>query len=184
VSAELSTIPWYALHVRAHDQTNVELSLRHKGYEVFSPTYFATRRIGGRCKSVLRPLFPGYLFCSFDSQIRLPILMVPGVISILANGNRLIPVEESEIEAIRRTVASGLPVEPFQLIQPGQPVQVWEGPLTGLQGVVVNFKGKNRLIITVSALNNRCISVELDRSAVVPLRDSARVPRPAVQRAG
>jgi transcription termination/antitermination protein NusG len=145
---------------------------------VFGPSYTDTRLVGGREKSFRKPLFPGYLFCSFDPYCRLPVLTVPGVISILGVGNSPTPVEPHEIDAIRRTVASGLPVEPFRLVQPGEPVRVKHGPLSGIEGVVVNYKGKCRLVITVKPLNDRSISVELDRSAIVPLERSPIVACP------
>lgn len=161
---------WFAIHIRMHDHNTVDTVLRHKGYEVFDPSYNDTRLIGGREKSVRKPLFPGYLFCSLDPHYRLPVLTVPGVISILGVGNMLTPVAPEEIDAIRRTVASGLPVEPYRLLQPGEPVRVKKGPLAGIVGVVVNYKGKCRLVITVKALNDRSVSVELDRSAITPLQ--------------
>jgi transcription antitermination factor NusG len=170
VHSKLQSIPWFALHIRMHDHVNVELSLRYKGYEVFAPSYPATRRVGGRDKIVQKPLFPGYLFCSFDPQVRLPILTVPGVINILGTGNLPAPVEPHEIEAIRQTIDSGLPVEPYRLIQPGEPVRVQEGSLAGLEGVVVLYKSKRRLVISVTALNNRSFAVELERTAVIPLK--------------
>jgi transcription antitermination factor NusG len=99
------------------------------------------------------------------------------VIRILGNGNALTPVPTEEIEAIRRAVASGLPVEPFDLLQPGEPVQVQTGPLAGIKGEVVYHKGKHRLVIRVTALNDRAVSVEVDHTNV------ARLPAFAFERA-
>ena len=41
-----------------------------------------------------------------------------------------------------------------------QPVEVQTGPLSGVRGVVVYHKGRYRVVITVSALNNRAVAVE------------------------
>lgn len=162
--------PWFALHIRMHDHENVETALQHKGYDVLAPSYIATRVSStGRERHTRRPLFPGYLFCSLDPGYRLGVLTVPGVIRILGMGSSVTPVPTHEIEAIRRTVASGLPVEPFRLLQPGELVEVKSGPLAGVKGTVVYHKGKYRVVITVSALNNRAVSVEVDRTILTRL---------------
>jgi transcription antitermination factor NusG len=168
--------PWFALHIRMHDHANVETALQHKGYEVLSPYYVATRTTpGGREKQVRTPLFPGYLFCSLDPRYRLGVLTVPGVKRILGMGSSMTPVPAYEIEAIRVTINSGLPFEPFQMLEPGEVVEVQRGPLAGVKGIVVYHKGKHRVVITVSALSNRAVSVEVDRADVTRVTNSADV---------
>lgn len=178
MSTDVNSIPWFAVHIRIYKHENVETSLRNKGFEVFAPSYMARRVVAGRERQIPAPLFPGYLFCSLDASERLPVLTIPGVIRILGTGNALTVVPADEIEAIRRTVASGLPVEPFDLLQPGEPVQVQSGPLAGIKGEVVYHKGKHRLVIRVTALNDRAVSVEVDQSIVVR---SVPVPFPAAR---
>jgi transcription antitermination factor NusG len=161
--------PWFALHIRIYRQESVETALRHKGYEVFAPSYIARRIVAGRERQFPAPLFPGYLFCSLDPHHRLPVLTVPGVIGILGTTHTPTSIPAEEIEAIRRTIFSGLPFEPFQLLRPGEPVQVQRGPLAGVKGVVVHHKGGCRLVIRVTALNDRAVSVEVDQSMVTRL---------------
>jgi transcription antitermination factor NusG len=86
----------------------------------------------------------------------------------------LTPVSAGEIDAIRRTMTSGLPFEPFNLLQPGEPVEVITGPLAGITGFVLKRKDKNCLVITVSVLNHRAVSVQLNRDAVIQLKLSPR----------
>ena len=159
--------PWFALHIKMNEYENVETALQYKGYEVLSPYYTATRTTAsGRQRQVRTPLFPGYLFCALDPTYRLGVLTIPGVKRILGLGNTATPVPAEEIEAIRLTVTSGLPFEPFQLLEPGEVVEVQRGALAGIKGIVVYHKGKHRVVITVSALSNRAVAVEVDRSAV------------------
>jgi transcriptional antiterminator NusG len=176
MSEEINSNPWFAIHIRIYKQEIVEQSLRHKGFDVFAPSYTARRVVAGRERKFPAPLFPGYLFCALDPRYRLPVLTVPGVIGILGNTFTPTPIPAEEIEAIRRTVVSGLPFEPFHLLQPGEPVQVQTGPLEGIKGVVVHHKGKCRLVIRVTALNDRAVSVELDQSMVARLAPSTFQP--------
>src|SRR5580704_10111722 len=166
-------LSWFAIHIRTYYRESVDMSLRHKGFEVFAPSYIASRGVAGREKQIPAALFPGYLFCSLDPDHRLPVLTVPGVIRILGNGNALTPIPTEEIEAIRRAVASGLPVEPFDLLQPGEAVEVQTGPLAGIKGEGVYHKGKHRWRIRVTALNHQAVSVEVDYTNIARLASFA-----------
>jgi transcription antitermination factor NusG len=169
------SLSWFALHVRMHEYHNIEKALDSKGYEVFAPTYEPKAKRRRRARV---PLFPGYLFCSLDPRQRTPVLTVPGVIRILGLGHSVCPVPTQEIESLRRTVDSGLPLESIRLLEPGEPVVVQSGPLAGVKGVVVYHKGSYRVVITVSALNDRAVAVEVDRSALISLKASSVTQEP------
>src|ERR1035441_9840100 len=98
---------WYALRIQSRLSSLAVDTLRGKGYEEFLPLYRARRRWSDRVKQVELPLFPGYLFCQFDVNDRLPILTTPGVIGIVGAGKTPVPVDIEEIEAIRAILRSG-----------------------------------------------------------------------------
>jgi len=75
----MSSYPWYALQVRSRYEKIVASTLLSKGYEGFLPLYSQRRRWSDRMKELELPLFPGYLFCRFDVNKRLPILVTPGL---------------------------------------------------------------------------------------------------------
>ena len=169
MSADVNSIPWFALHIRIYKNDSVEASLRNKGFEVFAPSYMARRVVAGRERQIPAPLFQGYMFCSLDAAERLPVLTIPGVIKILGTRTALTVIPAEEIETIRRAIASGLPLEPFDLLQPGEPVEVQSGPLAGIRGEVVYHKGRHRVVIRITALNDRAVSVEMDQANVARL---------------
>jgi transcription antitermination factor NusG len=111
---------WFALHVRPRFESYVELQLGGKGYEVFLPTYESRRRWSDRVKTVVQPLFPGYVFCRFDVSARLPILVTPGVNSVVGVGKTPIPVDPGEIAAIRNVINSAIASYPCDYIRDGK----------------------------------------------------------------
>src|SRR5206468_6390011 len=139
---------WYALRVRSRFEWTVEKALRHKGYEVFLPTYKSARRSSDRIKTVQVPLFPGYLFCQFDVRTRLPILTTPGVNSVVGVGRVPEPIDEMEIAAIRTVVQSSMVYGPHPYVRVGQMVQVEHGSLCGLTGFVTDLRSESRLIVS------------------------------------
>jgi len=166
------TLSWFALQVRCRHETGVAEHLRSLGYEGFLPTYSHRKRWSDRVKEIRSPLFPGYMFCRFDPQFRLPILKTPGVIQIVGCNRQPVRIEESEIKSIQTLVSAGIPSQPWPfLLEVGERVRIDSGPLRGLEGIVLEFKGRRRLILSVTLLQ-RSVSVEMDTELVEPDRPS------------
>ena len=164
-------LSWYAVHTRVRYENVASAVLEQKDYEVFFPKYESKRAWSDRQKTIELPLFPGYIFCKFNPSARLPILCTAGVISIVGNGSGPTPIDHEEVEAIQRIVNSGLQAEPAPFDVEGQFVSIEKGPLTGLEGMVINAKNSCRLIVTVTLLQ-RSVSAEIDRSWVRVLPQS------------
>jgi transcription antitermination factor NusG len=159
---------WYALHVRTRFEKVVARNLQGKGYEEFLPLYRRVNRWSDRVKEIELPLFPGYVFCRFNPHDRLPILTVPGVNAVVGIGKNLMPVDESELDAVRAVLKSEAYCEPWPYLEVGQRVQVEYGPLAGTPGIVTMVKNTYRLVISVNMLQ-RSVAVEIDRDCLKPL---------------
>ena len=166
---------WYAIRVRYKWERAVSAALAGKGYEEYLPLYRSRRNWSDRLKEMDLPLFPGYLFCRFDVQVRLPILTTPGVISILGAARTPEAIPDREIEAVRIVVRSGLHVLPWPRLVVGSAVIIEKGPLQGLEGVTMEIRKKHRLCVSVPLLQ-RSVAVEIDREWVRPLSTSASGP--------
>lgn len=159
---------WFALYVRSHFERAVEQGLRGKGYQAFSPFYQTIRKRSGRTKVLDLPLFPGYVFCRFNPQKRLPILTTPGIVNVLGQGNIPEPVKLSEIQSIQTVAESGRSVQPWPFLHCGQKIRIEAGPLSGTEGTLLRVKNELRLVVSVTLLQ-RAMAVELDQEFVRPL---------------
>src|SRR5580692_9703685 len=108
---------WFALQVRTRWESKTAFLLSGKGFETILPTYDTKRGGADREKIVKAPLFPGYLFCRFNVHNRLPVLITPGVISVVGMGKTPVAVDESEIDAIQRVVLSGIKAQPWPYLE-------------------------------------------------------------------
>ena len=169
----MQDLNWYVIRTRSNFERPVTEALQFKGFTTFLPLYRVRQRWSDRVKEMDLPLFSGYTFCKFDPQHRLPMLMTPGVVSIVGSGEKPLPVEESEIAAVRAMLQSGLALGPWPFLSEGQSVLVKHGPLEGVEGLIVSIKNKYRLIVSISILQ-RSVSVEIDRDCVAPAARSAR----------
>lgn len=159
--------PWFALQTRFRYEDLVARQLQNKGYETFLPLYKCRRRWSDRVKELEMPLFPGYLFCRFNPSNRLPILTIPGVARVVGAGRTLMPIAEEEIAAIQKAVQSDLPRQPWPFLRIGQRVRVVWGPLTGVEGILLSFRGACRLILSVNLLHSS-VAVDVDGAWVMP----------------
>jgi transcription antitermination factor NusG len=164
-----SGFQWYALQVQTRLASISAAVLRGKGYEDFLPMYEADRHWADRVKRVTLPLFPGYLFCRFNPHDRqVPVLTSPGVIGVVGAGKVPIPVDDDEIEAVRKVVKSGLTPQSVPFLDRGACVHVETGPLKGLQGLIIDSHKGCRIVVSVTLLQ-RSVAVEIERDWVRPV---------------
>jgi transcriptional antiterminator RfaH len=186
IEKQLAPFPWFALQVRSRREALIATHLEERGYECFLPLYKSKRHWSDRVKEMEQPLFPGYLFCRLDLYNRGPLLMTPGVQKIVGVGRYPLPVEDCEMESIRQALSSGLPSQPWPYMQIGERVRVNYGSLSNLEGILVNFKGSNRVVLSVTLLQ-RSVAMEIDLAWLSPVREAKTSPasrilakRPAV----
>jgi transcription antitermination factor NusG len=156
---------WFALQVRTGREQLCAKQLQARGYGVFLPCYEEQRRWSDRVKRVQSPLFAGYIFCRVEDEVLGHLVTTPGVIRIVGDGTRPLPIDAEEIDAIRRIVDSGAEVEPWEFVQAGQRVRVMDGPLRDTEGIVLRVKNRHRLVISVSVLQ-RSVAVEIDLESI------------------
>jgi len=164
-----SQLLWFALQVKSQRENHVADHLNAKGYELFLPLYTCRKRWSDRVKKVELPLFPGYLFCRFDHHDRLPILKTPWLLQIVGFNHIPAPVDEEEISAVRTLVGSRAAAQPWPFINVGEKVRIESGPLRGVMGVLTEFKGNHKLVVSISLLQ-RSVAVEIDSALVTPER--------------
>jgi transcription antitermination factor NusG len=157
--------PWYGIRTRTNYEKLAATVLESKGYQQFLPVYRFRRRWSDRVVESEKALFPGYVFCRFDANNRLPIMTTPGVMSVIGFGNEPAPLNESEIEAVHAVMNSGLAAKPCPFLREGQRVRFRRGSLEGVEGILVKKESEWRLVVSIEMLQ-RSVAVEVDREAV------------------
>lgn len=169
---------WFALRVKSGHEKLVATIAHNKGFQEFLPLYRSRRRWSDRIKAVEAPLFPGYIFCRLHPERRLPLLTVPGAMHFVGIGKVPEPIEDIEIDNIQRALRTGLLAEPWPFLKVGQHVRLVDGPLAGLEGLLIKVRNQHRLVVSVSLLR-RSVGVEIDGQWAepmqkFPLTDAAR----------
>jgi len=152
---------WYAVYTRSHQERAVKTQLDGRGVENFLPSYEKTSQWKDRKKLIQMPLFPGYLFVRILSVRRLEVLKAYGVVQILGNSTGPMPIPEEQMASVKRFVEVGLKCDPHPYLKIGKKVRITEGPLEGLQGILVRKKNRSLFVISVEMIQ-RSVSVELE----------------------
>jgi len=161
-------VNWFAVTTKPNLEKSTTTALAGRGLEAFLPSYRVRRRWSDRVKELDLPLFPRYTFCRLAPSRRALVTSTPGATGLVRVGNKLAPIPEEEIEAVRKMVNSGLDVQPWPFLRAGQKVTVVTGPLTGVTGIVLELKKEYRLLVSIEMLQ-RSISVEIDHDSVTPI---------------
>jgi len=131
--------------------------------------YSAPRRWSDRVKQLEVPLFDGYVFCQVDVNARLPVLVTPSVLQFVGLGKTPVAIDENEIEAIQKVVLSGSRAVPWPFLKDGDRVQIAEGPLRDVQGILLRTERDHQVVISVTLLQ-RSIAVRMEREWIIPVR--------------
>jgi transcription antitermination factor NusG len=164
---------WYACYTRARAEKQVAKTLEQRGIESFLPLVGRERQWKDRKKLVEFPLFPSYVFGKFGLRQMHDVLMTPGVSTIVRTRGRPAPIAEDELENVRRfaqaLATSGVEPETRPLIGAGQRVRVTEGAFAGVEGVVIESRGRKRVVVGISAIGQG-LEIDIDTRLLQPLR--------------
>jgi len=166
---------WYAIYTRHQHEKMVAQILTSKGFEAFLPLYETTHNWKDRTKALSLPLFPCYVFLKGGLERRLQIVTTPGMYGIVSSGGQPAAIPDIEIEAIRRVVESGVPVETHPYLKCGNWVRIKCGPLAGIQGILVRKKNISRLVLSVEILGTAAAmevaAFQVEAITATPARD-------------
>jgi transcription antitermination factor NusG len=158
---------WFAVQVWSGREHLTSQQLSRRGYEIFLPCTRERRRWSDRVKVIERALFAGYLFCRIDLRVTSSIVATPGVIRIVGHGEHPLPVPADEIDAIRRVVEANHEAEACVMPRVGERVSIEQGPLSGLEGVVMFEKSRTLLVVGVTLLQ-RAVALEIQADWLAP----------------
>jgi transcription antitermination factor NusG len=161
-----SRVAWYVLKTRVGGELAAAANLRYREFAPYCPMQKERRRYTDRIKIVESAVFPGYVFCRFNVQQKLPVISCPGVEYIVGFADGPTPVPEEELDNVRRMIDSG--ASAVKSLSPGERVRVTHGPLEGVEGILVRDSAGDRLVVSINLLN-RGASLHINQDQVCPV---------------
>jgi len=148
---------WIAVRSKPRAEKVALDQLEKKGIQAYLPLVRQKRKWSDRLKWVELPLFPGYLFAKVALKNSIFVLETYGVSTVIKFGGEVAVVQESVVKSIRLALEGGYELEPTEYFIKGDKVEVIEGPMKGMKGIVSNIKGKEKLVIKIDALQQAIV---------------------------
>jgi transcription elongation factor/antiterminator RfaH len=154
---------WYAIQTRSRHEKGVEQRLKSQGVATYLPLMAQVHRWSDRRKLVQVPLFPGYAFIHTNAAAETiaKVNRTHGVVGVLGASGCATPIPDQEIENIQILVANGASWENYPFLQVGQRVRIRGGAFDGVEGVLLEKKGENRLVVSIELIQ-RSLAVRLE----------------------
>jgi transcription antitermination factor NusG len=90
-----------------------------------------------------------------------------GVHHIIKFQGKISTIPDEIIQNIKNMIDGGFTVEQVEYFVKGDEVKVVDGPLKGMEGIVVKIKNKNKLVLKVAAIQ-QAIAVQIHPGYLKP----------------
>lgn len=155
-SIEQTEIPyqWHAVYVHSRAEKKVHVELTIKGVESFLPLQRKLRQWSDRKKWVEIPLISGYVFVHITRKHYDLVLQTDNVMQYVRFEGKAAVIRDQDIEILKRMLGqSDLDIEiTMEELQPGMHVEIIAGPMMGVKGELISFRGKNKVALRILPL--------------------------------
>ncbi len=165
---------WHVVYTRSRAEKKVRDELELKNITCFLPIQKKLRRWKDRKKWVEMPLISGYCFVCINRKEYDIVLQTDNVVCYITFEGKAAEIPEHQIDFLRKiTQQSEFEVTvSHENFEPGEKVEVLEGPMIGLRGELVEARGKQKFIIRFMEINSTFV-VE------IPAAQLSRLPNPS-----
>jgi transcriptional antiterminator RfaH len=161
---------WHVVQVHVHAEAKAQTHLARQGFETYLPRYLKRRRHARRIDMVAAPLYPSYLFVTFNPLIHRwrSIQSTVGVARLVCTGNVPASIDAAIIGRLKnRENAEGfIQLERRPQFAAGDKVRVREGVFTDCLGLFEGMGDRERVAILLDLLGRK-VRVVLDEEFVV-----------------
>ncbi len=152
----LSAVPkWYAVYTRSRAEKKVAEEFRKQEIEHYLPLYKTIRQWSDRKKRIELPLIRSYVFVRIGRKDYLKVLQTLHVIKIVHFLGKPVPIPEWQVKNLMILMGAQVEVSATDIknYEKGEEVIIKSGILQGLRGIIIKIKGKQKILVTISALN-------------------------------
>ena len=148
---------WYLIQLKPNSYRLAERNLHRQGFETFLPMQKITRRKASRFVSDLKPLFPGYMFVSVNSDLApwRTINSTIGVSKLVSFEGKPKPLPLQLISGLMlRRDASGTLLSPKRLSE-GDSVEMLTGPFANFIATVDTIDPEQRIWVLMDFMGQK-----------------------------
>ncbi|MDB9892070.1 transcriptional activator RfaH [Amylibacter sp.] len=161
---------WFILQFKPNSHHRAAKNLSQQGFKTFLPLHNTTSRKMSRFITTAQPLFPGYMFISFDraeSEWH-KINSTYGVSRLVTFNSKLRPVPTTFIDNLMKRYDLSGKLLPIKKLDKGDQVKVLKGPFANFIATVETHETDHRIWILMD-LMGRKTKMQTPPDALQPL---------------
>ena len=163
---------WIAVYTKSRHEQTVVNELNKKNIESYCPMFKERRQWSDRKKWVHFPLFRSYVFANIEINENIYVLQTIGVNKIVKFQEKISIIPDQVIDNMKNIIEGGYNIEQADYFIKGDEVCVVSGPLKGLDGVVLDLRGANKIIIKIEAIQ-QAFSVKISSNILKSKKKNA-----------
>jgi transcriptional antiterminator RfaH len=149
---------WYPVYTRARAEKKVHAWLSKHGIECYLPLRKVLRQWSDRKKWISVPLFTSYIFVKIDMGEYHEVLNTPGVARFVWFEGKPVPIHEKQIITIQLLLEGDIDLESVdELFLKGDQVTIDYGPMKGVTGELITYRGKKRILIRINEIGKNLV---------------------------
>ena len=148
---------WFILQFKPNSHHQAVKNLKQQGFETFLPLNASTSRKASRFVTSTKPLFPGYMFISFDkTELKWQkINNTYGVSRLITFNSILKPIPTTFIDSLIKRYDSLGKLIPIVEMKKGDKVKVLEGPFANFIATVEKYESEQRIWILMDLMGRK-----------------------------
>ena len=144
---------WFAIYTGYKREKIVAKDLTRKGIENYLPLTKVLRQWERKKRTVELPLLNCYVFVKITKSDYIRVLETENVVKFVHFSKNLISIPEKEMEIMKRIVGEGISIETKEISYvEGDKVEIANGNLAGLQGILIQKQGNNNFVIELNKI--------------------------------
>ena len=148
---------WFILQFKANSHKQAEKNLNRQGFETFLPFKRSTSQKTSRFINAFQPLFPGYMFVSFNriNPKWHKINNTYGVNRLVTFNSALKSIPTEFIENLKKRCDSSGKLLLIEKLNKGDQVKVLSGPFTNFIATVEEYETDQRIWILMDLMGRK-----------------------------
>jgi len=155
---------WYAAYTKSRTEKKAFERLTETGFEAYLPILKKRRQWSDRLKWVEEPLIRSYIFIRVNEKEYYDAINTPGLVCYVTFEGKAASIPDWQIDALKMLLHEGAEMEVTnERFAPGEKIIVVSGTLVGMQGEMVEYRGKKKVLVRLGTTGtNILVTVGLD----------------------
>ena len=164
------TKEWFVIQLKPNSHHQAKKNLTRQGFDTFLPLHEITLRKASRFVKSTKPLFPGYMFVSFNKAENKwqKIKNTYGVSRLITINSSLKSIPTTFIDGLMKRYDSSGKLIPIVEMKKGDKVEILEGPFANFIATVEKYESEQRIWILMD-LMGRKTKLQTPSNALQPL---------------